>query len=73
MEALLTMTKHGGAAMDLPHELGQIREGFLADLLLVAGDPLTDPKVLLNRDKILAIMKDGQFHKCAPAPVNHRL
>jgi imidazolonepropionase-like amidohydrolase len=63
MEALLTMTKHGGAAMDLPHELGQVREGFLADLLLVAGDPLTDPKVLLNRDKLLAVMKGGAFHK----------
>jgi imidazolonepropionase-like amidohydrolase len=63
MEALLTMTKHGGAAMDLPNELGQIREGSLADLLLVAGDPLHDPKVLLDRDKLLAVMKDGCFHK----------
>ena len=63
MEALLTMTKHGGAAMDLPHDLGQIRPGFLADLLLVAGDPLNDPKVLLERDKLLAVMKDGVFHK----------
>jgi imidazolonepropionase-like amidohydrolase len=63
MEALLTMTKNGGAAMDMPDELGQIREGFLADLLLVAGDPLATPKVLLDRDNLLAIMKDGQFHK----------
>jgi len=62
-EALLTMTKHGGAAMDLPDELGQIQEGFLADLLLVSGDPLADPKVLLDRDNLLAVMKDGQFHK----------
>ncbi len=63
MEALLTMTKHGGAAMDQPNDLGQIRQGFLADLLLVAGDPLADPKVLLDRDKLLAIMKNGVFHK----------
>lgn len=28
MEALLSMTKHGGAAMDLPNELGQIQPGF---------------------------------------------
>ena len=27
MESILTMTKHGGAAMDLPDELGQIRPG----------------------------------------------
>ena len=68
-EALLTMTKHGGAAMDLPDQLGQIQEGFLADLLLVSGDPLADPKVLLDRDNLLAIMKDGQFHKRPPAEI----
>jgi imidazolonepropionase-like amidohydrolase len=63
MEALLTMTKHGGAAMDLPNELGQIRPGFLADLLLVTGDPLTDPKVLLDRKSLVAVMKNGEFHR----------
>lgn len=68
MEALLTMTKHGGAAMDMPHELGQIQPGFLADLLLVAGDPLVDPKVLLDRSKMLAVMKNGEFHR-RPCPV----
>ena len=63
MEALLSMTKHGGAAMDLPNELGQIQPGFFADLLLVAGDPLTEPKVLLDRSKMLAVMKNGEFHR----------
>jgi imidazolonepropionase-like amidohydrolase len=63
MEAILTMTKHGGAAMDMPDELGQIKEGFLADLLLVSADPLADPKVLMNTDHLTAIMKDGVFHK----------
>ena len=63
MEALLSMTKHGGAAMDLPNELGQIQSGFFADLLLVAGDPLAEPKVLLDRSKMLAVMKNGEFHR----------
>lgn len=63
MEALLTMTKNGGEAMDLPGELGQIREGFLADLVLVDGDPLADSHILLDRARLLAVMKDGQFHK----------
>lgn len=70
MESLLTMTKHGGAAMDLPDELGQIQPGFLADLLLVWGDPLTDPKVLLNQRNLIAVMKDGQFHRRPQASVN---
>lgn len=63
MEALLTMTKHGGAAMDLPNELGQIQPGFFADLLLVKGDPLNDPKVLIDRKNLLAVMKNGEFHR----------
>jgi len=68
MEALLTMTKNGGAAMDLGSELGQIQEGFLADLLLVAGDPLTNPEVLLSQDNLLAVMKNGHFHRRPKLP-----
>ncbi|MBM3821292.1 MAG: amidohydrolase family protein [Verrucomicrobia bacterium] len=63
MEAILSMTQHGGAAMGMPLELGQIQPGFLADLLLVAGDPLADPGVLLDRGKMLAVVKNGEFHR----------
>ena len=63
MEAMLTMTKHGGAAMDLPNELGQILPGYLADLLLVSGDPLTNPGILLDRQNLQVIMKNGAFHQ----------
>jgi imidazolonepropionase-like amidohydrolase len=52
--------------MGFPHELGQVKPGYLADLLLVDGDPLTDIKGLQNQDALLAIMKGGQLHK-APA------
>jgi len=63
MESILTMTKNGGEAMDMPGRLGQVKQGFLADLLLVKGDPLADPKVLLDRDNLRVIMKDGVIHK----------
>lgn len=63
MEAIQTMTRYGGEAMDLADELGVIREDALADLLLVDGDPLADPLILMNRDKLTAIMKDGRLHK----------
>jgi len=66
VEALLTMTKHGGEAMGLPDQLGQIRPGFLADLVLVNQNPLADFKVLTDRDNLLAIMKEGAFHKPPP-------
>jgi imidazolonepropionase-like amidohydrolase len=63
MEALLSATKHGGAIMGMPNELGQIKEGFLADLLLVDGDPLADIRILQDKERLLAIVKDGKFHK----------
>ena len=63
MEALISATKHGGEIMKRGGELGQLKEGFLADLLLVDGDPLADLSILLDRRKLLAIMKDGVFHK----------
>ena len=46
-----------------PHELGKVQPGYLADLLLVDGDPLADITVLQDRDKLDYIMKDGRFHK----------
>jgi imidazolonepropionase-like amidohydrolase len=66
MEAIVAATRDGGALMGLGDELGQVREGFLADLLLVDGDPLRDLSILENRDKLLAIMKDGVLHKRPP-------
>ena len=63
LEALLTMTRDGGQAMDRPDDLGQVQPGFLAALLLVDGNPLEDLKLLTNPDKLVMIMKDGKFHK----------
>ncbi|MBM3352393.1 MAG: amidohydrolase family protein [Betaproteobacteria bacterium] len=63
MEALVSATKWGGEMMMKGKELGQVKEGFLADLLLVDGDPLSNIAILENQAKLLAIMKDGQFHK----------
>jgi imidazolonepropionase-like amidohydrolase len=61
MEALLSATRLGGQMMMRATELGQVKEGFLADLLLVDGDPLADITVLQERSRLLAVMKDGQF------------
>lgn len=67
MEAIQAATKYGGQIMGMGDELGQIREGFLADVLLVDGDPLQDVRILQDRSRLVAIMKDGKFHK---APEN---
>jgi imidazolonepropionase-like amidohydrolase len=63
IEALHAATKLGGELMGLPDELGQLKPGFLADLLLVDGDPTADVRILQDKSKLLAIMKDGAFYK----------
>ena len=60
MDAILAATKLGGEIMRREHELGQIRPGFLADLLLVDGAPLRDVSVLTQRDKLLLVLKGGK-------------
>ena len=44
-------------------ELGVVKAGALADLLLVAGDPLGDIAILQDRAALRMIMKDGALHK----------
>ena len=63
--ALVCATRNGAEAMGRGHELGQIKAGYLADMLLVKGDPTTDVKLLQDRASLAAIMKDGNFHKGA--------
>ncbi|MBM3516744.1 MAG: amidohydrolase family protein [Alphaproteobacteria bacterium] len=67
-ETLTMATKWGGEAFALggTPELGQIRPGFLADLLLIDGDPLADITLLQDRQNFLMIMKNGELYK-APA------
>jgi imidazolonepropionase-like amidohydrolase len=70
MEALLSATAWGGPMMGVngvgPKEIGYIREGCFADILLVDGDPLADITILQDRKRILAVMKDGEFHRAPP-------
>jgi len=63
MEAVMAATKLGGEIMQMGHELGQIKPGYLADILLVDGNPLSDVAILRDKKRLLAIMKDGSFHK----------
>jgi imidazolonepropionase-like amidohydrolase len=65
--ALMAATKWGGEIMGLGDELGLVKEGYLADLLLVDGDPVADITIMQDRDKLLMIMKDGTYHKAPPA------
>ena len=64
-EALVCATAHGGAAMRDEGDLGTLQPGKLADLVLVDGDVLADPALLLDPTKLLLIIKDGAIHRNA--------
>src|SRR5262249_26869173 len=62
-EALVAATRTGAAAMMLEGQAGEIREGLLADLLVIAGAPQDDVRLLQAPDNIKLVMKDGRIHK----------
>ncbi|MGF1623301.1 MAG: amidohydrolase family protein [Alphaproteobacteria bacterium] len=67
LEAIRSATQWGGEIMMRGHELGLIKEGYLADILLVDGNPAQDVSILQDKNRLIAIMKDGTFHKAPPA------
>jgi imidazolonepropionase-like amidohydrolase len=62
-EALQCGTRIGGQVMGLGDELGQVKEGYLADLLLVDGDPLEDLDRVVHEKNLHVIMKEGSLYK----------
>lgn len=59
MEALLTGTKHAAFALKMTDRIGTLEVGKLADILLVDGDPLEDISVLQQKDRLKAIILNG--------------
>ena len=63
METIRSATVLGGEIFERPDELGRVAPGYLADLLLVNGDPSSDIRVLQDHGNLVGIMKDGKWHK----------
>jgi imidazolonepropionase-like amidohydrolase len=59
VEAIHTATRNLGPVVGL--DVGQVRPGYLADLLVVDGDPTTDVTVLQQPAQRRAVIKDGRF------------
>jgi imidazolonepropionase-like amidohydrolase len=60
MEAIEAGTRIAAQVLGWDKELGTIEEGKLADLVLVAGNPLEDMQILLKRESIRRVMKNGK-------------
>jgi imidazolonepropionase-like amidohydrolase len=60
LEAIAAGTAVAAAACGLDEQLGTVEVGKLADLLVVDGDPVADPRVLLDRERIWLVLQSGQ-------------
>jgi len=63
LDVIRWATKNGGELLGFGKDIGTIAAGKYADLLVVAGDPSRDIKVLKDQANLHAIMKDGVLYK----------
>jgi imidazolonepropionase-like amidohydrolase len=61
LEAITAATKHGAEACGIGDKVGTVEIGKLADLLVVKKDPVSDIEVLLDKDNVRYVIKDGRF------------
>ena len=63
LEALTAATKLGGQLMGMGGELGLLAPGYLADVLVVRGNPADDVRILQDPVNLRYIIQAGRFHK----------
>ena len=59
------LLKLSGERNPYPGDLGVVKEGAYADLLLVEGNPLKDLSAVTDPDNLKTMMKNGKIHKYA--------
>lgn len=67
-EALVCATINGAQAMRMESEIGRIREGYLADLIIVKGRPFEDADCI-RPENIPVVLKDGEPHGSYAWPI----
>ena len=60
MDAIIAATRNGAEALGLEDQLGTIEEGKLADVIVVAGNPLADLSAL---KRVNVVIKGGVRYK----------
>jgi imidazolonepropionase-like amidohydrolase len=60
IDALVAATATGASALGLGDDLGTVQPGRIADLLIVDGDPLSEPGVLCRRERIWLVLQLGE-------------
>jgi imidazolonepropionase-like amidohydrolase len=65
MQAIMAGTRFAAECLGIEDRLGTLTAGKVADVLVVDGDPLSDIRVLQDRNNLALIMKEGNVFKNA--------
>ncbi len=63
MAAIIAATRTNAQLMRIEHEVGTLEQGKRADLILLDGDPLADPGIFADADRIRAVVQAGEIVK----------
>jgi imidazolonepropionase-like amidohydrolase len=63
MPAIVSATSSNARILGASDRLGTIERGKIADLIAVDGDPLTDPEVFDDPDRVVLVVRDGAVLK----------
>jgi imidazolonepropionase-like amidohydrolase len=63
MDVLKAATINAAKAAHLNNVTGSLKKGMCADLIVVNANPVEDPKVLLDRNAIRIVVKEGEVVK----------
>lgn len=61
LDALVAATRVAGEMVGFGGRVGTLEAGKFADLIVIDGDPLADITVLQDHDRIVGVMKGGEF------------
>jgi imidazolonepropionase-like amidohydrolase len=64
--AILSATRTNAELFGMADRIGTVQEGLLADLILVAGQPVDDIAVLQDARNVRLVMRDGRVLKRLP-------
>jgi imidazolonepropionase-like amidohydrolase len=62
MDALVACTKRAAQALRMENKMGTLEKGKWADVIVVEGNPLEDIGILVNKENIKLVMKEGKIY-----------
>ncbi len=61
MQVIQSATRNAAAALKMEDRLGTLEKGKLADVVVVAGDPLKDLTIFQDKNEIALVIKEGRI------------